>query len=123
MTIIASDLSGFEVDAGKFPEFLTVASFAIGEPSNAVTGFDPVPSRLDPGGEQRFVLQISLRCDPVATLTLNKVYRPAFRFTGGEGSRSRECRPHRLRPSHRHRLAQAATPTQLVPLDALPTAG
>jgi len=86
MSIVTMRFSPFEINAGEFPSRLTIASFTVCSPPDAIAGLHPLPGCLDPGGEQQLVLEIGLCRKPVATVKFNKVEGLAFGLTVGEGS-------------------------------------
>lgn len=84
MPIVRLALLSFEIDTGEFTKFITISPLPIGKPSDYITGFHPLPRRLNTIRKEVLILKASLCCKPITALMFNEVDSPALGLTGGK---------------------------------------
>jgi hypothetical protein len=78
MSIIWDILTVEQINTRQVPQVFSVSSFTIRKPADAVTVFGPLSSGFHTGGKELLVFETGLSPEPITTLTVNKMYGPAF---------------------------------------------
>lgn len=86
----------FKPNTRDFPQDFGIAPLSIGKELDKFTALCPIPGDLSPAFNDGALALPNNGIKPIATRALDKGLGPPMGFSGGEGSRLREYRVHRL---------------------------